>query len=197
MTAKQPLPVEGEVIDHNPKPVDMQAQIDALKAQLRQVMEAMEDKDAVIKQQNTQIKTLKAGKSGWLITAPNPLYDGETLGVQFINGQAFIPDDRVIPAFVFKPAKDHELEKLKPEERKAYREREQVPSCVRAAQAMQDDFGYTIQHFDGEDESLQSLLDARVKERAATQAILDQQAEGAAKANNLLQPTRFSTMPRG
>lgn len=195
MPAK-PVPVNDEVTDNFSR-AEFDAKLAALKEQLANAEKALADKDTAIQEKDTQIKTLKAGKAGWLITAQNALYDGNTAGVQFINGQAFIPDDRVMDAFVFKPMKDHELEKLKEAEKIALREREQIPSSRRAAEFMRDDFGYTIQHFDGEDESLQKLLEARVKERSELQAILDQQAEGAAKANNLMQPTRFATMPRG
>lgn len=179
---------------------EMQKQLDDLKAQLARAEEALGTKQVVLEEQKAELQKLKASKSGWLITAPNALYDGLTMGVQFVNGQAFIPDDRVIPQFVFKPEKEHEVEKnekMTPEERIAYRERESVPSSVRAAQAMHNDFGYTVQHFDGEDANLQELMDARVKERAQVQALIDEQNAGAVKAAGLVQPNRYTTVPRG
>ena len=43
-----------------------------------------------------EVKQLKAsvpvGMSGWLVTAPNKMYSGVTLGVMFRGGQAFVPD---------------------------------------------------------------------------------------------------------
>lgn len=35
----------------------------------------------------------KTGRSGWMISTPNPSYTGTTAGVYFENGHAFVPSD--------------------------------------------------------------------------------------------------------
>lgn len=173
-----------------------------LAEKIRQLQEALEDaqrqnseKDVELQEVKQEVQQLKTEGSGWLITTPNVMYDGVTLGVQFSNGTAFVPDSRVFPSHVAKPLKDTEIEKMKPEQREAILERQKIPSSVLVAREMEDIFGYTVQHFDGSGDGLQQIISERAKERARLQAMIDQM--GGAGTDNLVQPTRFGVVTRG
>ena len=191
MSSKQEVEVEQVVDDAT------QAVIDDLKKQVAELTAANQAKDIQLEEQQDAIKKLHASRAGWLISGLNPLYDGRVYGVQFINGQAFIQDDAVIEHFVHKPLKDSELAKMTPAQREAAIERQTIPSSRLAAEAMKNDFGYSIQHFDGDDESLQRILDMRVKERIAAQQIIDAMKEGAVDPYATMQPYRSGMVQGG
>ena len=64
-----------------------------LKRKIKELEDEVEVKDKVIDK-------FKERDSGWLITTPNPLYNGTTAGVLFTNGVAFIPKDAIIERYV-------------------------------------------------------------------------------------------------
>lgn len=58
-------------------------QLEAENAELRQMLAA---RDAIMS---------KSGEAGWLITTPNPRYNGVTAGVEFTNGRGFVPKSQI------------------------------------------------------------------------------------------------------
>lgn len=56
----------------------------------------VQELEAENKQLKDEIKKLKADKStglaGWIVKSQNPKYTGETNGIQFRRGKAFVPD---------------------------------------------------------------------------------------------------------
>lgn len=169
---------------------EMQSKIDEMSTSLAKAQVELQEKEK-------RILELNASRTGWLVIADNPLYDGQVYGVTFVNGQAFIPDDRVFEQFVRKPMKDSEIEKYPEAERAKIRERESIPSSRLAVEALQDDFHYTVRRFDGEDETLQQIINDRARERAQLQAMLDKMNAGSVDGANLIQPARYGVVSRG
>jgi len=168
---------------------------------------AIAEKDARLADADTQIKKLHARGEGWLVTAPEPLYDGVTYGVKFLNGMAFIRKDQEVPHFVHPPLKDTALASLvqsqhpifegvtaemrknilakREEAIRAVREREQVPSSERAALALASEFGYKAEYFDGEElAALQHIID----ERAGQAAAMAEMVKAREQAGNIMPP---------
>lgn len=143
------------------------------KDELLLELEELEKEKATLEQENRQLSTqLRAeieGKEGWLITTPNAGYDGELYGVQFVNGQAFIPKTRVFPRFQVSPAKKATLIKRGFDEETIaeIREREQRPTAKTAVEKFTGDFDYEAQFYDADhQDELKAKLDQRASERA-------------------------------
>lgn len=127
-----------------------------------------------------QVQSLRAQGEGWLITAPSPAYDGQAYGIQFVNGQAFIRKGQKVAAFEIEPAKETTFTKLglTHEEIARIREREKIPSCERAAMAMQNEFGYLVEYYDANRlEELQKRQSDRVIQRQQVEAMQEQMGE--------------------
>lgn len=170
--------------DADPYTKSMVEKLAALEKENRELKE-------INKNQEERIEKLVARGSGWLIIAANPLYDGVTYGIKFINGQAWIPMDRKIERFEIPPLKPTQLASFKKDEQEAIREREKTPSSKRAVDALVHDFGFRAIYFDGKDQdAIQSIVDERAKEAADLQAKLDADT-GAANINSLFTPHRM------
>jgi len=137
-----------------------------LEARLEALQKELEARDQIITEQKNKLNDLHAKEEGWLVTTPNPLYDGVVWGITFVRGQAYIRKAQEVAAFVIQPLKESQLEKYKPEERTAIREREQMPSAERAVQRLVSDFGYSAQYFDAEHlAERDALINKRALER--------------------------------
>jgi hypothetical protein len=133
-----------------------------------------------VARQQDSIKRLSTKGEGWLITAPNPLFDGQIFGVQFVNGQAFIRKAQVVQHFVFEPLKDTTIAKYNypPAEVAAIREREKRSSAELAAMAMQTDFGYLVEYYDAEHlTAIQDKIDQRLGQRMQAEELQAQQEQ--------------------
>jgi hypothetical protein len=118
-----------------------------------------------LSQNQTLLAEAAAKDEGWLITTKNPTFEGEVYGVRFFQGQAFIAANQVVPAFHFEPMKDSQLEKYKQEEQQKIKDREKISSAQRTAQALRDEFGYTVVYYGPEDkDSLQQNINSRSME---------------------------------
>lgn len=126
------------------------------------------EKEELIVQQQQALQKLSAKGEGWLITAPNPLFDGQVYGIQFVNGQAFIRKAQRVAHFEHEPLKETTIEKLRytPAEVEAIRKREQRTSAELAAEALKAQFGYQVEYF-GVDQLgvLQTRIDQRLNQR--------------------------------
>lgn len=163
---------------------DIDPQLAELLERVAKLEEENQKKDLLLQEKEEQVKKLQAKGAGYLITTPNANYDGETYGVQFVNGQAFIPVGSALPYFVEvfgQPMKDEYfdkqltqpnmtermVERIKAEE-KAVRTREAAfDPVLKAAQVFEKDMGYTVEFFESTDEeALQKRLSRRARERA-------------------------------
>lgn len=145
-----------------------------------QLIEKVAQLEKQVEQRDEALKKLTAKGEGWLITTPNPVYDAQVYGIQFVNGQAFVRKDQVVPFFEFEPMKESSMDKLNytPEQRKVIREQEKKPSAQRAIEAFMDDFGYTVEFFGAERLlELQQRIDNRLNQRVQAEALQAQQAE--------------------
>jgi hypothetical protein len=159
--------IEAEV-EIEEKPTTPEDEIAFLKAKLA----AAEAKnEAIVK----EIDVLKKKEEGWLIWTDNPLYNGTTAGILFTDGMAFIPENRVIPRFVYEMPPQNQLDSmLEDKVRHPHGDREyasvieaaKVPSSKRAMLFLTGDFGYHSQYFtkDQQDE-LQKRISDRARER--------------------------------
>lgn len=204
-----PTKVQEERTDKASKSVD-----ELLKEALQRISDlekAQEKHEQVLAEKDATIKKLTARGAGWLIAAKNPLYDGKIYGIAFINGQAFVPEDRVIPFFVREPMKDAQA-RAEAERQKPYkpgmdlktwndgiekiiagiRERESLTSAQLAVETIQSEYGYQVYRFTGsDDEEVQKLIDLRAKERAITQQKLDEETRQAENIRNISRPSLF------
>lgn len=138
-----------------------------LEAKLAALQAELAKRDQIITEQSQKLNDLHAKQEGWLITTPNPLYDGVVWGVTFVRGQAFIRKDQEVAAFVTIPMKKSQLEKYPEEEREAIREREKISSAQRAVTTLVNDFGYVAQYFDAEHlAERDALINKRAMERS-------------------------------
>ena len=157
-----------------------------LEEQLEKLQKELAQRDQVIAEQKQKLQDLHAKEEGWLITTPNPLYDGVVYGVTFTRGQAYIRRNQDVPAFHITPMKDTQLEKYPEKEREAIRAREQIPSSERAVRVLTSDFGYIAQYFTAE---TLSERDALINKRALERNQAEIAARQAAEINKLSMPT--------
>ncbi len=137
-----------------------------LEAKLAALQAELAKRDQIITEQNQKLNDLHAKNEGWLITTPNPLYDGVVWGITFVRGQAFIRKDQEVGAFVIQPMKESQLEKYTEKEREAIREREKISSAERAVKVLVADFHYVAQYFDAEHlAERDALINKRALER--------------------------------
>jgi DNA repair exonuclease SbcCD ATPase subunit len=146
-------------------------------------------RDQIITEQNQKLQDLHAKNEGWLITTPNPLYDGVVWGITFVRGQAFIRKDQDVAAFHVTPMKESQIKVYPAEEQAAIREREKISSAERAVKVLVNDFGYEAQYFDADHlAERDALINKRVMER--------NQAEIAAREAEKIRAMSSSAMGR-
>lgn len=162
-----------------------------------ELMRLMEEKDKEITGHQDEIlslgqeiKEINAQGAGWLIETPNPLFDGRTMGIQFAQGQAFIPLGMTVRSTVVEPMKDSTLEKYPEIQRQDIRDREAVPSSERAAMYLEADYGYEVTFFDGS-ETADKAMEGLVKQRTKDYANALQAAEAREKAMNSMGAAHF------
>ena len=158
--------------------------------QANELIEQLKKQNASLKQEleetTKDLHDTRQQQAGWLIIAPNPLYDGSIHGIEFLNGQAFIRESQVVPAFEIVPEKQATLEKYyKPDQIKEIRENEKMSSAQRAVLGIVRDFGYKAMYF-GVDE-LEKLQELR-NERQAQRRQADLMNREEANASVLLPP---------
>jgi len=137
-----------------------------LEAKLAALHAELDKRDQIITEQKQMLNDLHAKEEGWLVTTPNPLYDGVVWGITFVRGQAYIRKDQDVAAFHVTPMKDSQLEKYPEKERAGIREREKMPSAERAVRQLVSDFGYVAQYFDAEHlAERDALINKRALER--------------------------------
>lgn len=160
-----------------------------LEAKLAEAQALIESQKVEIEKQTNKIKEISARGAGWLVTTPNPMYDGITLGIQFTRGQAFVRVDQSVPACRLEPMKDGTIAKMgaSPEEVKAIREREKISEAERAVKQLNSDFNYEYVYFDGSEtaeEEMAKLMSKRAREYA--QAL--EMAEAMKKTQEMVMP---------
>lgn len=158
---------------------DLEQQIAELQAQLAEAQASAQAATA-------QRMTMEAEREGWLITTPNPAYDGRMHGIEFVNGQAFIAKGARVEAFETQPMKPDDLAKFlaaqypapgytdadRAREAAAIREREKMTSAERAARTIAADFGYRVEFFGAERlAELRPLLSTRQQQRMEVEAM--------------------------
>jgi DNA repair exonuclease SbcCD ATPase subunit len=137
-----------------------------LEAKLAALQAELDKRDQIITEQKQKLQELFAKDEGWLITTPNPLYDGVVHGITFVRGQAFIRKGQEVGAFVIQPMKDTQLEKYPEAERAAIREREKISSAERAVKVLVADFHYVAQYFSADQlAERDALINKRALER--------------------------------
>ena len=160
-----------------------------LEEQLEKLQKELAQRDHIITEQNQKLQDLHAKNEGWLITTPNPLYDGSVWGVTFVRGQAFIRKDQDVAAFHTTPMKESQLKAYPAEEQLKIREREKISSAERAVKVLTGDFGYVAQYFDAEHlAERDALINKRAMER--------NQAEVAAREAEKIRAMSSSVMGR-
>lgn len=151
----------------------MQEQLDKLEKQNA-------EQAALLAEKEEEVKNLKAEGAGWLVITPMPDFDGTTAGIKFLNGMAFVAANRKIPRFEVQPIKESTMQKAgyTPKEQEAIREREKMTSAQRAVLTLENDYGYQVEYYDGQnDKALAEKLDARARERSALEALQERLAE--------------------
>jgi molybdopterin converting factor small subunit len=158
-----------------------------LEEQLKELQKEKEELEKTVGVLTDQLKAEIKDKEGWLVTTPNPLHNGEMWGIQFVNGQAFIPKKRKFPRFEVEPQKELTLQRqgLTEEQIKQVRERESMPTAQRCVQRLEHDFGYTVEYYTAED---QDALNAAVEERVRERAQMKQMQENAEREKALMPP---------
>lgn len=150
-----------------------------------QLQKKLDEANALIEKQKVELEVkteklqeLSAAGEGWLVSTPSPLYDGVTLGIQFVRGQAFVRKSQKVSAFETKPMKKSAIEKsgMAPSEVKALREREAKSSAERAVLALENDHGYAATYFDGTagaDQQMEKVVSKRAKEYSQALEVLE------------------------
>lgn len=170
-----------------------------LEQQLEETQRKLVEMEAALAAAQEQRVRLEADREGWLLTAPNPAYDGTIHGVHYVNGQAFIPKGARVEAFEAQPMKPDDLAKFvaaqypapgytdadREREAAAIREREKMTSAERAARTIAADFGHKLEYYDAARlAELPSLLSNRAQQRVQVDAM--QRAR--AQADQIIQP---------
>lgn len=134
-----------------------------------------------------QYESLKAQQAGFLVTTPNPLYEGVVCGVRFSRGMAFIPLTREFPEYVPQKTKESYFDKFgyTPEERAAVREREKQPTAALVAAKLKGDFGYKVEFLT---EDRLDVVKKREAQRAVEAATARERLEKERAAANTLMP---------
>lgn len=120
---------------------------------------------------------LREAQEGWLVTVPNPLFDEQVYGLQFINGQTFIRKNQIVDAFVVAPTKDTYFVKMGYNDKqiKGIRDREAISSAERAAKTLEADFHYNIKYFSLDDvDRLEDNMNTRALERTQLERSLSE-----------------------
>lgn len=163
------------------------------KAQLAEMLEEanqrIEDQKIEIEQKDIKLGELTAHGEGWLVQTTNPAYEGQTMGIQFVQGQAFIRKNQRVPFCEIKPMKETTAKKLgyTPEEVEKIREREAMSEAERAIEKLEKDFGYTVIAFDGS-ESADKQMEKIISQRAREYTAALEKAEAARKASEIVAP---------
>jgi hypothetical protein len=164
-----------------PAPV-LQPSIDSMP--LEELQDYVKKLEAEKAEREKKIEELEGKEEGWLVWVDNPLYDDVTDGVQFTNGQAWIPKDRIFPHHNPQMPTEREMQaeandrnkfdhKTTLEDvRKEYAENlKALNSAERTVIYLTKGMGYHSQYFSKADFSeLEKMRNARAKERAEVQA---------------------------
>jgi hypothetical protein len=67
-----------------PTKEELELEVQRLTKQVAELESQVSARDALLQ---------GSGEEGWLVTTPNPEYNGNTAGVQFVAGRAFIPKE--------------------------------------------------------------------------------------------------------
>jgi len=162
------------------KATEKEATLAELKRKIKELESEVEAKDSTIEE-------MKKKEEGWLVWTDNPMYNSSTHGIQFTDGMAFIPKERVLPRFVSKlPTEVQQRAMLNDavkhpdgkEELETMKRTAKIPSSEMCVKVLTNDFGYHAQFFtkDQQDE-LQKRLTDRARERAEVQAKLGTESE--------------------
>lgn len=146
-----------------------------------------------------EVHQVYADQEGWLVTAPNPGFDGEINGVRFFNGQAFVPKTAEYPAYEVPPVDRGKMYRYlegqypAPAYDQAYRDqqaaeilaRAEMPSSERAVQDLVNDHQCTAEFYGAD--RLRELRQA-MNERAAERAQHDAMSRARAQAEKIMVP---------
>ena len=160
------------------------------KAQLEERLQKLEqeltERNREVAEYKQKLQDLHSKEEGWLITTPNPLYDGVVHGIVFTRGQAYIRRNQEVGAFNVTPMKESQLLAYPEKEREAIKEREKIPSSERAVRVLVSDFGYQAQYFTAE---TLAERDALISKRTLERNQAEIAARQAAEINKLSMPT--------
>lgn len=156
----------------NVKPIEQMT-----KAELVEYVALLEGQRAAEAEERRRLEAQarEAGQAGagYLITTPSPLYDGVSLGVKFLKGQAFIPLSREFPQFkVVEPTEEYYTKYGIPAEEKArMKQRALLPTATIVANRMRDDYHYAVQYFGveqlGQVQQMQAVREAEYQQALA------------------------------
>lgn len=159
-----------------------------LQARMEEAEKALLEKDETIKAAQGEIKDLKAQEDGWLLITKNPLYDGDTAGLQFHSGMAFVPKNKEFPGFKHPKPKQEIWDRMKPEDKLKIEGLMAIPTSKRFVDYLVADFGYEAIYLAGDDlEKIKEYNASRAKERA--EAL--KKIESAESMSKLVSPHRF------
>lgn len=175
----------SEPIEATPETPVGEMTLEQALAKIAEYEKEKAESDKASAEKDKKIATLEKKEEGWLIWTDNPQYDGITADVQFTNGQAWLPVDRVLSRYLVtmptesqmhKMANDeHEIDKTTTfEEVKArFEAATKLSSVERCVRILASDFGYHVKFFaKGELPELNKVIDERAKERAEVQSKL-------------------------
>ncbi len=160
-----------------------------LEEALKQREELEKLRAEIDKQKQANRELAKRGE-GWLVTAPNPVFNGKRYGIQFTDGCAFILKDRDVEAFKVEPMGKGEMRRFiqnqypakyfsKEDRARAeaeIEERQKVTSAERAVEAFENDLGYKVEYFSADRLSeVQQRMTQRARERQAAEAAMVQE----------------------
>lgn len=163
-----------------------------LRTYARELEKQLDDKTSSSKGEEfvrlkTELAQYQAEQAGWLVTTPNPLYDGKTCDVKFEHGMAFIPQTREFPRFRNEPLKEAYVEKhkLSQEAILQLRVREARSTAQVVVERLAKDFHYTVEFFEANQiEAMRQRITARdVEFQRAYEA-----AKSSERAAKLLSP---------
>lgn len=147
----------------------------------RQLAEAQ----AALAEARSKLAEAEKKENGFLLVAPNPAYNGNTAGVEFRNGVAFIPLNARLPRFTPRRLSEAQLAKVGAAEKAAYKVEIEKSDAQRAAEWISADFGYKVYAVSPAN---QEAVMAEVNEYHKDNARLLEAAIARAKAEGMLTP---------
>jgi len=161
---------------------------------IKQLQAAQSQAEKKLEEKEVELKEAKKQEEGWLIYTTNPSYDGNVYGVNFVNGAAFVPANKVFPDYEFpKNVKKGKLEKMDAEERKVWEQRSKLSSAYRVVELIVNDFGYSSTYINSDNaDKLNEFNAQRAKERADA----DREMSKLESTNTLIRPGVVQTTLR-